>query len=112
MRRPRAGCGGEHHAFVPGPPEGFTRMARTTRSARSGFGICMLLAVALVAARSAEAGDVSVQLDAFTGFVIKNSAGSERLRVDGGTGNISRNGALFVHTTGATSNTFVGVNAG
>jgi hypothetical protein len=34
-----------------------------------------------------------------------------RLRVDEATGNISRNGALFVHTTGS-NNTFVGINVG
>lgn len=58
------------------------------------------------------AGDVSVQLDAGAGFSIKNNTGAiERLRVNESTGNISRNGALFVHTTGL-ANTFVGVNAG
>jgi hypothetical protein len=35
-----------------------------------------------------------------------------RLRVDEATGNISRNGFLFVHTTGGSTSTFVGNNAG
>ena len=75
--------------------------------------LCTLaLGVALALAPPALAGDVSVQLDAGTGFSIKNSTGAiERLRVDEATGNISRNGALFVHTTG-TNNTFVGADAG
>ncbi|HXK22698.1 MAG TPA: hypothetical protein VMS55_08495 [Myxococcota bacterium] len=53
------------------------------------------------------------KLDAGAGFAIQNSSGATtRLRVDEATGNISRNGALFVHTTGSTTNTFVGVQAG
>jgi hypothetical protein len=73
----------------------------------------LFLATALLAAAPALAGDVSVQLDAGAGFSVKNSTGAtERLRVDEATGNVSRNGALFVHTTGASNNTFVGVNAG
>ena len=61
---------------------------------------------------AAVAGDVTVELDAGAGFSVKNSGGSvERLRVDEATGNISRNGFLFVHTTG-TNNTFVGAGAG
>ena len=41
-------------------------------------------------------------LPAGDGFAIEdNTATIERLRVDETTGNISRNGALFVHTTGA-----------
>ena len=72
----------------------------------------LALAVALALAPPALAGDVSVKLDAGTGFSVKNSTGAtERLRVDEATGNISRNGALFVHTTG-TNNTFVGAGAG
>jgi len=54
---------------------------------------------------------VTVQLDAGTGFVVKNNTGTiERLRVEETTGNISRNGALFVHTTGSSTNTFIGQN--
>ena len=72
----------------------------------------LALGVALALAPPAIAGDVSVKLDAGTGFSVKDSTGAvERLRVDEATGNISRNGALFVHTTG-TNNTFVGVSAG
>ena len=60
----------------------------------------------------ARAGDVSVKLDIGAGFAVKNNSGAiERLRVDESTGNISRNGALFVHTTG-TNNLFVGPGAG
>jgi hypothetical protein len=72
--------------------------ARALKSIR----LCTLvLCLALAPAKLALAGDVSVQLDAGTGFSIKNSTGAiERLRVDEATGNISRNGALFVHTTG------------
>ena len=58
------------------------------------------------------AGDVEVQLPAGDGFVVKDNTGAiERLRVDEATGNVSRNGALFVHTTG-NNNTFVGEGAG
>ena len=69
-----------------------------------------LLLLALAA--PARAADVTVTLDAGDGFVVEdNTATIERLRVDEATGNISRNGALFVHTTG-TDNTFVGDSAG
>ena len=72
----------------------------------------LALGAALALAPPALAADVSVKLDAGTGFSIKNSTGAiERLRVDEATGNVSRNGALFVHTTG-TNNTFVGAGAG
>jgi hypothetical protein len=72
-----------------------------------------LLVVSLAFAVPAWAADVEVQLGANDGFVIKNNDGTvERLRVDEATGNISRNGALFVHTTGSVLNTFVGHNAG
>jgi hypothetical protein len=65
-----------------------------------------------LAASSAHAGDVSVQLDSGTGFSVKNAGGAvERLRVDEATGNVSRNGALFVHTTGVDS-LYVGPGAG
>lgn len=70
------------------------------------------LGAALALAESAQAADVSVQLDAGSGFSVKNSTGAtQRLRVDEATGNLSRNGALFVHTTGP-GNTFVGLSAG
>ena len=69
-----------------------------------------LLLLALAA--PALAADVTVTLPAGDGFAVKdNTATIERLRVDEATGNISRNGALFVHTTG-TDNTFVGEGAG
>src|SRR5262245_33285675 len=66
----------------------------------------------LALAPTARAGDVSVSLDAGAGFSVKDGTGAtERLRVDEATGNLSRNGALFVHTTGP-SNLFVGPAAG
>ncbi len=72
----------------------------------------LALGVALAVGSPALAADVSVQLDAGGGFSIKNSTGAvQRLRVDEATGNLSRNGALFAHTTGPT-NLFVGPNAG
>jgi hypothetical protein len=72
----------------------------------------LALAFAALAAASARAGDVSVQLDSGSGFSVKNATGAiERLRVDEATGNVSRNGALFVHTTGS-QNLFVGSGAG
>ena len=72
----------------------------------------LALGVALALAAPVLAADVSVQLDAGAGFSVKDNTGAiERLRVDEATGNISRNGALFVHTTGLNS-LFVGVNAG
>jgi len=72
----------------------------------------LALGVALALPGAALAGDVSVQLDAGAGFSVKDNTGViERLRVDEATGNVSRNGALFVHTTGF-SNLFVGPAAG
>src|SRR6202008_4522135 len=73
-----------------------------------------LFTLVLVVSPAAYAGDVSVKLDMGAGFSVKNSTGAaERLRVDEATGNISRNGALFVHTTGpANSSLFVGWRAG
>jgi len=69
-------------------------------------------ALSVALAQPALAADVTVQLDAGSGFSVRNSTGAiERLRVDEATGNLSRNGALFVHTTG-TNNTFAGFNAG
>jgi hypothetical protein len=66
-----------------------------------------VLATLLSWAAPARAADVAVKLDTGSGFVIQNAAGStERLRVHEATGNISRNGALFVHTTGS-NNLFV-----
>jgi hypothetical protein len=71
-----------------------------------------VLGVVLALERPALAGDVSVELDANAGFVIESNGGAiERLRVDEATGNVSRNGALFVHTTGA-NNLFIGAGAG
>ncbi len=76
------------------------------------FLLTLLTAMAAVLLPSSVlADDVEVQLDANDGFVVKDNTGAiERLRVDEATGNISRNGALFVHTTG-TSNIFVGEGA-
>ena len=73
----------------------------------------LLLSLLLLAlAAPALAADVTVTLDAGFGFVVEDNTGTtERLRVDEATGNISRNGALFVHTTG-TDSTFVGEGAG
>ena len=73
-----------------------------------------LLAASLAFAAPALAADVTVTLPAGDGFVVKDNTGAiERLRVDEATGNISRNGALFVHTTSLSGNsTFVGRNAG
>jgi len=66
----------------------------------------------VILATPALAADVTVTLDAGAGFVVEdNTSTIERLRIDEATGNISRNGALFVHTTG-TFNTFVGESAG
>jgi len=67
--------------------------------------------VVLTLATPALAADVTVELDTGRGFVIENDGGTvERFRVDEATGNISRNGALFVHTT--SGGTFVGRRAG
>ncbi|HEX5051447.1 MAG TPA: tail fiber domain-containing protein [Planctomycetota bacterium] len=86
-------------------------MTRSGRRPRIAPCLSLALAAAL-AASSARAGDVSVKLDSGTGFSVKNAAGAiERLRVDEATGNVSRNGALFVHTTG-TNNLYVGPGAG
>jgi hypothetical protein len=68
-----------------------------------------LAALLLLLSSPALAADVSVRLDAGTGFNVLDSAGSTvRLRVDEATGNVSRNGALFVHTTGSSDNLFIG----
>ena len=72
----------------------------------------LALAAALAGASLASAGDVAVKLDAGSGFAIKDNTGSvDRLRVDEATGNVSRDGELFLHSTG-TQNLFLGVNAG
>src|SRR5262245_26540423 len=90
-----------------GAPDQEARMVRQFADA-----LALALAVALAAATSAGAADVSVKLDSGAGFSVKNSTGAiERLRVDESTGNISRNGALFIHTVGV-SNVFVGVGTG
>ena len=71
------------------------------------------LGAALGLAPPALAGDVSVKLDENSGFVVEDhTGGTQRLRVDEATGNLSRNGALFVHTTGAPNNLFLGAGAG
>jgi hypothetical protein len=73
---------------------------------------CLALAPLLAPASPAGAGDVTLTLPAGEGFSVRDNTGAvERLRVDESTGNVSRNGALFVHTTG-TANTFVGAGAG
>ena len=74
--------------------------------------LLLLSFLLLVLAVPAHAADVTVTLPAGDGFVVKDNTGAiERLRVDEATGNISRNGALFVHTTG-TDNIFVGEGVG
>src|SRR5262245_52649969 len=74
------------------------------------IGIGLIAGLAVAGASSA--ADVRVTLGAGDGFAIRNNTGAiERLRVDEATGNVSRNGALFVHTTGANS-VFVGSGAG
>ncbi len=80
---------------------------------RESIRLCTLvLATALVPAAPTFAADVSIQLDAGSGFSVKGSTGAiERLRVEEATGNVSRNGALFVHTTGE-NNLFIGPGAG
>ena len=86
-------------------------MPRSGRRPRTASCLSIAIAAAL-AASSARAGDVTVQLDSGSGFSVRNASGAiERLRVDEATGNVSRNGALFVHTTG-TQNVFVGTGAG
>ena len=75
---------------------------------------CLLstLVTALALAAPAQAGDVRVRMSAGNGIAFQNNTSTiDRFRVDEATGNISRNGALFVHTTG-TENTFVGAGAG
>jgi hypothetical protein len=72
----------------------------------------LLCLSALAGAGPALAGDISLRLDTGSGFSIRNGTGLiERLRVDEATGNVTRNGSLFVHTTG-NNNLFVGAGAG
>ena len=72
----------------------------------------VLVGIAALCASPVLAADTVFVLDDTFGFVIEDDTTTiERLRVDEATGNISRNGALFVHTTG-TSNLFVGPDAG
>ena len=69
-------------------------------------------ALAILLAPSAVADDVVVQLGAGDGFVVQDNTGAvERYRIDEATGNISKDGVLFLHTTGI-DDTFVGENAG
>jgi hypothetical protein len=78
-----------------------------SRLSATAFGLALALA------SPAGAGDVSVRLDENSGFVVEDHTGqTQRLRVDEATGNVSRNGALFVHTTGAPNNLFIGPGAG
>ncbi len=66
------------------------------------FGSCfaLLLTATVGLTRPATAADVTVTLPAGDGFVVENSTSTvDRLSIDEATGNISRNGALFVHTT-------------
>jgi hypothetical protein len=80
-------------------------MARFPRCCTRSLAFVLLSAPAFAA-------DVSLRLDAGAGFTVKDDTGAiERLRVDEASGNVSRNGALFVHTTGSL-NTFVGSGAG
>ncbi len=63
-------------------------------------------------ASAALADDVRVTLGAGDAFSVEDNTGAvERLRLEEASGNLSRNGALFVHTTG-TNNLFVGPGAG
>src|SRR5262245_45274847 len=74
---------------------------------------CIPALLLFALAAPALAADVSVKLDAGAGFSVRNGTGAvERLRVGEATGNVSRNGALFVHTTGGANSLFVGPAAG
>jgi len=90
-------------------------VCETTRSRRSlhGRGCAAVLAalgLGLALPAAAAAADVEVELDTGDGFSVQNSGATiERFRVDEATGNISRNGSVFIHTDGGT---FVGENAG
>jgi hypothetical protein len=81
-------------------------------TSKSILHVSLAVGAGLVLAARSLAADLTVRLDAGSGFSIRNSSGAiERLRVEEATGNVSRNGALFVHTTGA-NNLFVGLGAG
>ena len=74
--------------------------------------LSIALGITTLLASPGLAADTVFVLDDTFGFVIEDDTTTiERLRVDEATGNVSRNGALFVHTTGA-SNLFVGPDAG
>ena len=68
--------------------------------------VCTSFAVAV----PAFAADVTVRLDAGSRFSILSNTGTANLRVEGDTGNITRNNALFLQTT--SNNTFLGTTAG
>jgi hypothetical protein len=64
-------------------------------------------------AGSLRADDVTLTLGAGGGLSVRNNTGAtERLRVDEATGNLSRNGALFAHSSGATTSLYLGAEAG
>ena len=79
---------------------------------RNRFQHCLMTMLVVLVVNAAAADDVTVQLGAGDGFVIQDSTGTvERLRVDEATGNVSKDGVLFLHTTGS-DGTFLGENAG
>jgi hypothetical protein len=87
-------------------------MTRANCSLNSRTSAALLLAAFLALPAAARADDVSIELDTAGAFVVKNNGGSiERLRIDEATGNISRNGLLFLHTSGDDS-TFLGFMSG
>ncbi len=66
-----------------------------------------------LAPHQAVAADVTLTLDAGFGFVIENDPQTvELLRIDEASGNVFRNGQLFLHTTGGTESMFFGEFAG
>jgi hypothetical protein len=68
--------------------------------------------ISIVALPGAAADDFVISVPNGAGFVVKTLSSSvDSFRVDSITGNISRNGALFIHTTGFAS-LFVGASAG
>jgi hypothetical protein len=73
--------------------------------------VLITLCCLIFAAGAAWAADAVVQLGAGDGFVVQDSAATERLRVDE-QGNLHRNGQLFVHDGGVTDNTYLGNGAG
>lgn len=84
----------------------------------------MVLSAGLFLASPSLAGDVTVKIDTGDGFAITDLSGTnEKIRVDEATANISRNGALFIHTLGnpaggglpattVSSSLYIGRNAG